>query len=229
MTDVAPRWRIRSTELATKRDIARVFFSHASPRIITVATVVVLTIRLVLGSWGFGDLYVIAFTVAFTGVLEWMVHLFILHASPTSFVTRRLGGGVNHRKHHLDPPDMRWLLLDGADAALFVGLLAVLTGLWSVPLLALVGAPVLSGYLTALSATYIAFWNYEWTHLMVHTRYRPRSRFYARLARNHRLHHYRNERYWLGVTSNVGGPTLGTYPKTKTDVTLSDTARHLDR
>jgi hypothetical protein len=229
MNDVAQRWQIRSTELGTKRDIARVFVSQSSPRIIMTTTVLVLAIRLPLASWGMGDLYVVGFTVAFTGVLEWVLHLFVLHASPDSFVTRRLGGGVNHRKHHLDPPDMRWLLLDGFDAALFLTLLAVLTGLWSVPLLMVTGSSVTTGYLTALSLTYLAFWNYEWTHLMVHTRYRPRTRFYARLERNHRLHHYRNERYWLGVTSNLGDRIMGSYPKSKTDVALSETARTLDR
>ena len=61
----------------------------------------------------------------------------------------------------------------------------------------------------------------------MHTRYRPSSRLYARLARNHRLHHFRNERYWLGVTSNSGDRILRTLPRSKTDVPLSDTARTL--
>ena len=69
--------------------------------------------------------------------------------------------------------------------------------------------------------------HYEWVHLLVHTRYRPRSRYYRRLARNHRLHHYRNEDYWLGVTSNLGDRLLRTYPTHKTDVPLSPTARTL--
>lgn len=227
MTDVAERWTVRSTDLSTKRDIARLFSRHTSPRIITAAVTAAATARIIVGSWGLGDVAVIAFTLTFTGVLEWIVHLFILHSSPTSFVARRLGAGSSHRKHHLDPPDMRNLLLDGFDAGLFVVLLAALTSLWSLPLLALLGSPLLAGYLTALTATWAAFWHYEWTHLLVHTRYRPRTRFYRRLARNHRLHHYRNERHWLGVSSNVGDRILGTYPAEKTDVPLSDTARTL--
>jgi hypothetical protein len=73
----------------------------------------------------------------------------------------------------------------------------------------------------------VALAHYEWTHLLVHSRYRPKSRFYARLSRNHRLHHFRNERYWLGVTSNSGDRILRTLPRAKTDVPLSETARTL--
>ena len=62
---------------------------------------------------------------------------------------------------------------------------------------------------------------------MVHTRYRPRTRLYRTLARRHRLHHFRNEHYWLGVTSNTGDRLLGTLPKHKTDVPLSETATTL--
>jgi sterol desaturase/sphingolipid hydroxylase (fatty acid hydroxylase superfamily) len=69
--------------------------------------------------------------------------------------------------------------------------------------------------------------HYEWTHLLIHTAYRPRTRFYARLSRNHRRHHYRNEGYWLGVTSNLGDRLLGTLPAADERVPLSATARTL--
>ena len=73
----------------------------------------------------------------------------------------------------------------------------------------------------------LALGHYEWVHLIVHTRYRPKGRYYRRLARNHRLHHFRNENYWLGITSNSGDRLLNTLPKHTTDVPLSDTARTL--
>jgi hypothetical protein len=47
------------------------------------------------------------------------------------------------------------------------------------------------------------------------------------LARNHRRHHYRNERYWLGVTSNAGDRLMRTLPKADDDVPRSETARTL--
>jgi len=47
-------------------------------------------------------------------------------------------------------------------------------------------------------------------HLLVHTRYRPRTALYRRLWRNHRLHHFKNERLWFGVTMLGGDRLLGT-------------------
>ena len=44
--------------------------------------------------------------------------------------------------------------------------------------------------------------------------------------RAHRLHHFRNERYWFGVTMHLADHVLSTYPG-KLDVELSPTARTL--
>ena len=96
------------------------------------------------------------------------------------------------------------------------------------PLLWLLDGALLAPYLTALLAAYVSLAHYEWVHLMVHTRVKLRTPYYKRLATNHRLHHYRNEHYWLGVTSNLGDRVLGTYPASKSDVPLSDTARTLE-
>ena len=150
----------------------------------------------------------------------------LLHSDPDSFQARKFGAGVSHRKHHLDPPELEHLLLSGSDAGVH-GAVGISSLAWAVPLLWLTGLDVFPAALTAVAASHVGLANYEWTHLMVHTRYRPKTRFMARLARNHRLHHYRNEEHWLGVTSNLGDRILGTLPKTKTDVALSETARTL--
>ena len=219
--------RVRATDLRTKREVAREFFSWGSPQLLTIAALAALVVRVTIGDWGWGDLYVILFTLTFTGVVEWVIHLFVLHTAEDSWLSRRVGAGVDHRKHHLDPPELQWLLLHWGDAALFLPLLAGFVATWSLPLLWLTGQPLLTGYLTAVTAAWIGLAHYEWTHLLVHTAYRPKTRYYRRLARNHRLHHYRNERYWLGVTSNMGDRVLGSYPRSKTDVPLSETARTL--
>ena len=228
MTTAAQNPAVRATDLSTKRDVARVFFSMASPRIITIAVVLCLTIRLFLWSWSVGDLLVIAGVLVFTGPLEWVIHKYLLHSEPTSFQARTFGAGVSHRQHHLDPPALEYLVLSGPDAAVFTVLLGLASAVWALPLLLITGSAVALPMLTAIAATYMGFANYEWTHLLVHTRYRPTTRLYARLARNHRLHHFRNEQHWLGVTSNLGDRLLGTLPRHKADVALSDTARTLD-
>ena len=63
---------------------------------------------------------------------------------------------------------------------------------------------------------------YEWTHFLVHTSYRPRSRWFRRLWRNHRLHHFKNENYWFGVSMLGADYLLGTHPG-KGDVETSST------
>ena len=162
-----------------------------------------------------------------TGLVEWVLHLFLLHAPEDSVRMTKFGTGSGHREHHLDPTNVGWLMLGPQDAAIFLILLMGWTAVWAVPLAVVLSAPVLATSLTALLAAYVALAHYEFTHLLVHTRYRPKSPYYKRLAANHRLHHFRNEHYWLGVTSNLGDRVLRTLPKDKSDVPLSDTARTL--
>lgn len=227
VTEAAPTM-IRTTEIETKRATAKVFVSWASPQTILASIAVVAGVRVWFWDWGWADVVVVGATVAMTGLVEWVIHEHLLHASEDSFTTRRLGTGLGHRQHHLDPPELEWVLLGGLDAAAFVVLLAGFTALWSVPLLWLTNSAILLPYLSGLLAAYVSLANYEWTHLLVHTGYSPKTRFYSGLRRNHRLHHYRNEHYWLGVTSNVGDRVLRTYPRDKSLVPLSDTARTLD-
>ena len=67
---------------------------------------------------------------------------------------------------------------------------------------------------------------YEWTHFLIHTAYRPRSATYMRIWRNHRLHHFKNEHFWHGITNNLSDRVLGTNPDQR-DVPKSETARTL--
>ena len=45
------------------------------------------------------------------------------------------------------------------------------------------GLPLLAPYLTTLVATFVGLAHYEWTHLLVHARYRPTSRRQCPAAR----------------------------------------------
>lgn len=224
--------KARSAELRTKREILGAFSGSGSPRVIAVACVAAIVSRLAVGGFGWVDALLVGITAVLVGPVEWVIHLFLLHAPVGSFRMRTLKTGVGHREHHLDPTHLGWLLLSPIDAAVFVVMIAGFVASWSIPLLLIIDAVVgdvsiLAAYLTGLVLAYLSLGHYEWTHLLVHTSYRPKTRYYKRLARNHRLHHYRNERYWLGVTSNLGDRIMGTYPAGKTDVPLSDTARTL--
>jgi sterol desaturase/sphingolipid hydroxylase (fatty acid hydroxylase superfamily) len=96
---------------------------------------------------------------------------------------------------------------------------------FGVPLLL---APDASVAMSASLASFGMLLTYEWTHYLIHSRYRPKTAFYRRLWRTHRWHHYRNENYWFGVTMHLGDRILRTYPD-KDSVELSPTARALDQ
>ena len=82
-------------------------------------------------------------------------------------------------------------------------------------------------FLTAWACAAIGLLHYEWVHLLVHSGYRPTSRHYARLARHHLLHHFRNEHHWFGITLISGDRLMHTAPRHPGDVELSPTARTL--
>jgi len=217
----------RSDALKTKRDILRTYLSYRSPQTMLAGVAVIAVLRLIVGNFGWADVMVLAFSISMVGLVEWVLHLYLLHAPEDSLRMTKFGTGSGHREHHLDPPNVGWILLGGADAFIFLFLIAGWMAAWSLPLLWITGSALLAPLLTAILAAYISLAHYEWVHLLVHTRYRAKSRYYRRLTTNHRLHHYRNEYYWLGVTSNLGDRILGTYPADKSDVPLSDTARTL--
>ena len=217
----------RANGLATKRAAVSAFLASGSAHVLLPVVAILVGVRLVIGDWGRGDVVVALAIIVQTGFVEWFIHLFVLHAPVDAWTSRRLGTGSGHRLHHLDPPDLKWLLLPPLDAAIFVVVLGMWSVAWAVPLVWAIGGHVVASTATAVTLAAIGLAHYEWTHLLAHATYRPTSRYYSRLARNHRWHHYRNERYWLGVTSNLGDRVLRTLPADRRDVPLSDTARTL--
>ena len=68
---------------------------------------------------------------------------------------------------------------------------------------------------------------YEWCHYLVHTDYNPKTVVYRVIWRGHRLHHFKNEHYWFGVTTpGTADRVLRTYPDAAS-VPTSPTARNL--
>jgi len=226
MTSTTSR-AVRATDLSTRSATARTYVGRGSAQVLLTTVAVLAIARVAVGGFGRGDVIALGVTVAITGTVEWIIHRFLLHAPADAWTSRTLGTGSCHRRHHLDPPDIDWLMLRSADAGLFVVAFGAVTAAWTVPLMWVTGSARLGPFLTAWGLAAAGLAHYEWVHLLVHTRYRCTSRYYGRLARNHRRHHFRNEHYWFGVTSNSGDRWLGTLPARTTDVPLSDTARTL--
>ena len=206
-----PLQHVRAGDLASKRDAFGVFASQPSARAITVAATALVAARVGLGEAGRGEVIAPLVTVALAGPVEWAVHRDVLHASGRLPLLRSLGAG--HRRHHEQPGDLRWLLMSAGEASLAVLAIGVLSAVWSVPLAMLIGASPVAMFLTAWACGSLWLLHYEWVHLLVHTRYRPRTRHYAQLARHHRLHHHRDERSWLGITSLLGDRLMRTAPQ----------------
>jgi sterol desaturase/sphingolipid hydroxylase (fatty acid hydroxylase superfamily) len=151
---------------------------------------------------------------------EWVVHVCVLHWRP-----RRVGAltidpllSRKHRAHHVDPRDVPLVFIPWP------------VFLWLLPLVVAIG--LLAFPRPGLGLTYLVVvgvlgLGYEWTHYLIHSDYRPKSRLYRAVWRNHRLHHYKNEHYWFTVTSSgTADRVLGTYPDPG-QVTASPTVRDL--
>lgn len=67
----------------------------------------------------------------------------------------------------------------------------------------------------------------EWTHHLIHTEYRPKTRLCRASWRNHRLHHCKNEHCWFTITTaGTADRVLGTCPD-PARVASSPTAKNL--
>ncbi len=197
----------------------RVFLSFSSPRSFLLMIPLLVALRIQVGDFSGWDLLVIPLLLAVQPFVEWLIHVYILHYKPKRVFGRVLDLQVAqfHRAHHRDP----WHLADVfiPTRAGWVGFVLLAVGWWLV-------MPSTGLALSALLASIVMAFTYEWIHYLTHTAYRPRGRLYRRMWRLHRLHHFKNEHYWQGVTMHLGDVVLGTLPD-HTKVPTSPTCRTL--
>jgi hypothetical protein len=198
----------------------RVFLTHASPWALLALLVAAVGTQVALGGWRWGQLAVVAAVLAAQPFVEWLIHVYVLHARPRQLgpVSLDLYQARKHRAHHADPRNL---------AILFIPLRGHLAGAVVVALLCL-ALPDAATRLALVAAVAASSLVYEWVHFLIHTDYKPRTALYRRLYTGHRLHHYRNENYWFGVSRRLGDTVLGTNPA-KQDVPLSPTCLTLQR
>jgi hypothetical protein len=209
-------------------DVARAFVRYDSPRIIALALAATLAARATMRGFGWRDLVLPVALVVLEPITEWVIHVYLLHARPI-----RLGGrsydllaAREHRAHHAAPTELDGVLVPTYALLAFVPAIAAYLYALSLALHPLVGGDRLAWWLSGLASGYAILLAYEWCHFLIHTPYRPRGRYYRVIWRNHRLHHYKNEHYWFGVTTNLGDSVLRTNPEQST-VAKSPTARTL--
>jgi hypothetical protein len=219
----------RDPGVLTLTDCWRDFIHRRTPPLVTGAIAAALAVRIALGHWDWRDAVVAAGVIALTPLAEWAIHVYLLHAKPF----RLFAWGIDllaareHRAHHEAPAELDGVLIPRYAVLIFIPLIALTVWLVSFPIHAVLGgSDRLAHAATGLLISYAILAAYEWCHFLIHTPYRPKGRYYRSIWRGHRLHHYKNEHYWFGVTSTVGDHILHTAPD-HADVPKSNTARTL--
>jgi len=197
-----------------------VFIRYSSPALLILLTTSALIVRLALGHFTVWDLVVPAAVVGFQPFAEWLIHTFILHFKPRTIFGFKvdLHAARLHRAHHRTPWQLSLIFMPKLTG--FIGL-GIATVVWNLIL------PTHYLLATAIFSTLTVALTYEWIHYLTHTNYLPKTELYRKRWRYHRLHHFKNENYWLGVTSNLGDRVLGTFPKDPKMVEKSKTTRTL--
>jgi Fatty acid hydroxylase len=198
------------------------FRRKRSPRVLAAGLIAIVALRILLGHFTWHDAVAAALIIPTYVFGEWAIHVYLLHLRPFNWRGRRveLVTAKSHRMHHEDPHNLNMILLAPVEA---LGLLLV-----AVPVAVITPGLVLGVHaaVTAAAVAYALILNYEWTHFLIHTAHKPRSRYFKAVHRGHRLHHFKNERYWHGITNTVSDRVLGTAPD-QADVQRSRTARSL--
>src|SRR5438270_11292389 len=181
-----------------------IFARHWNPRVIAPMLTAAVIARVAIGGWRWGDLIVVAVIVALEPFTEWVLHVTVLHLRPVKVRGRNVELHIarRHRLHHMDPKVIRHVLIPQ-------GVLLRLV-VFALPLYYLV-TPTWREALTGLVTSYAMLLTYEWTHFLIHSTYVPRSAYYHYICRAHRLHHYKNEKYWFGVTVHLADHLLRTF------------------
>lgn len=206
----------------------REFVGHFSPRAALAASAIALGARVYIGAWSWRDLLPPLALLAAQPFVEWVIHKYLLHLRPLRLFGRsvELYGSVQHRQHHLSPSDLDRVLLKPVEVMSFLVQIALMAGAITLAVDRATGWPSLPLALTAITFAYLGLLRYEWSHFLIHTPYVPKTKWYRTIWRNHRLHHFKHEGYWMGVSSNLGDRLLGTNPDQRS-VPKSATARTL--
>jgi hypothetical protein len=203
----------------TLAEARRDFFRYPTPRILVPVVAAVWIARIAVGKWSIADLVIPAIILGLEPFTEWTIHVVLLHWKPRTVAGLTIDpmASRKHRAHHRDPKNI---------PLVFVPLRVLVTSIVVSAAAWLLLAHRLQHALIGLATSYSMLFLYEWTHYLIHTAYRPQGRVYRYVWRAHRLHHFRNENYWFGVTVHVADHVLGTFPD-KDAVPVSPTARTL--
>lgn len=198
---------------------ARVFAAAPTARILAAVLLVGLLVRSQLGPLGPWDAAAALGNLAFQPLREWLIHVFLLHFRPRQVRGRTIDLVIarKHRAHHREPDrtDLVFMPLRG----LAMGFFGDLAFWWLV-------APTPGAMVSGVLSTVALGLHYEWIHYLCHAPYRPQGAWFKARWRHHRLHHYKSEHWWFGVSLHLADRLLRTTPD-PASVPTSATARDL--
>jgi hypothetical protein len=221
---------MHSREVNSLSGARREFLRKGSPWVIGAGIVALAVVRVLGGDVSWRDGVAVALMLAIYPFGEWAIHVYLLHAKPVRIRGRKFEtvAARAHRAHHQEPTDLDMVLLYWWQAAFLLLVAVPFTVAVGALIATLIAGPVpLGALVSGAIAGYCMVFVYEWTHFLIHTAYRPRSAAYKAIWRNHRLHHFKNEHFWHGITNNLSDRVLGTNPEAG-EVPKSRTARTLD-
>ena len=196
-----------------------IFTRRSSPRFLAAGLLAFIVARVIVGGLTQWDAVLVAAVLTLHPLTEWVIHVGILHWRPRQLgpLTVDMHLSSEHRNHHEAPHDERhWFI----PVRSLVTAMGIFMGVgWLV-------LPTVELWLTMMVISAAIGLTYEWTHYLCHTSYRPRGWVFKRIWRHHRLHHFKNEHYWMGVTMHLGDRILRTNPDVKS-VETSPTCRNL--
>jgi hypothetical protein len=211
--------RLRTPDIKTPREAWAVFSRKRAPRMLFTAVAIAVAARLALGAFTWRDAAAVAAMLVIYPFGEWAIHVYLLHSKLDLATTR------SHMEHHADPHDLNLINFGPGEALAILLLAAPFAVAVSAALVAPLPGPLPIGpFVTELATAYVLIAMYEWIHFLIHTSHVPRTRYYKRVWRNHRLHHFKNEHYWHGITNTISDTVLRTNPD-QSKIERSSTAR----
>lgn len=148
-------------------------------------------------------------------LIEIPIHRYILHWQPRGPRLKKFLHRLHHA-HHERPTDPALLFLPEWVSLPSIGIILGVAA----------GAGVFREGLWFLAGFWASLTVYEWMHYAVHSRWRPDWGPMRRTFDDHLRHHFRNERYWFGVSNRFMDRFWGTSPDPDS-VEKSDSVRDL--
>ena len=151
--------RVHADMPSTLPDAWRTFFRYNSPRIMLGLALISVVAKIAVGGWTRWDLAVAAVVIGFWPVMEWLIHVFILHFKPITILGRKIDPltAQKHRAHHRDPWRLELVFIP-THILPYAGPLA-LGFYWLV-------LPTVPLALTALATYFVFSFHYEWVCLL---------------------------------------------------------------